>query len=202
MARVPTCPPCRRVAADQRAEQRKAAYLRGADRLVDACGVRRRLNALAAIGWSRHALAAELGCDRSNVQKIIRSARSTPETAAAVRALYDRLSMIPGPHPAAAAVARRRGWPPPLAWDDDELDDPKGRPNLGRAPRNGPAPDEVAVQRAMRGDPVALHPVERSAAVHRLTAAGHSAAEIAARLGTTKRSVTRHRSTDTTRRSA
>jgi transcriptional regulator with XRE-family HTH domain len=205
MTKVPTCDACRRAAADQRAAQRKRAYLRRGDRLVDGCGVRRRLNALAAIGWSRHALAAELGCDRSNVQKVVRSKRSAPETVAAVRELYDRLSMTPGPHAAARATAIRRGWAPPLAWDDHDIDDPTAQPSRtgGREGRaTGPAFDEVAVARAMRGNAVHLRPVERAEAVRRLTAQGASITQIAERLNTTTRSVSRRRSADTSRRSA
>jgi transcriptional regulator with XRE-family HTH domain len=203
--KTPTCQVCRRFAADQRAAQRKAAYLRRGDRLVDSCGVRRRLDALAAIGWSRSDLAAELGCDRSNVQRMVRSPRSTTETVAVVRALYDRLSMTPGPSRKARSHAAGRGWAPPLAWDDRAIDDPAARPSRtggrdARATRT--ALDEIAIGRAMRGGHVALRPAERAEAARRLTAAGLPASEIAARLDITKRSVTRIRTTDTARRSA
>ena len=53
--------------------------------------------------------------------------------------------------------------------------------------------DEVAVERAMRGDPVALTPTERMETVRRLAKRGLSDGEIGARVGATKRSVERWR---------
>jgi DNA-directed RNA polymerase specialized sigma24 family protein len=88
-------------------------------------------------------------------------------------------------------MAKAKGWPGPLAWDDDTIDDPAARPHIGAAWSD--AFDEVAVLRAMYGDPVRLRPSERAEATRRLTAAGLSAAQIAERLGCTKRSVVRQR---------
>jgi DNA-binding NarL/FixJ family response regulator len=53
--------------------------------------------------------------------------------------------------------------------------------------------DEVAVERAAKGERIRLTPAERQAAVAHLTRWGYSAAEIAERLGVTARTVERIR---------
>lgn len=110
----------------------------GATVHVDGTGTRRRLQALVAIGWSVSELGRRLSMD--NVHRTIKTERVNAGTARAVRALYDQLWDTP-PQPATrwerAAVsrvhadARRAGWAPPLAWDDDTIDDPAATPDLG-----------------------------------------------------------------------
>lgn len=187
--------------ARQRAWQRSRA-LAGGQLLIDATGTTRRLRALAVLGWRLEDLAPLLGVVEARIGHLTRSGNPTVHrrTAAAVAAVYERLSMTQGPSARTRALAANRDWSPPLAWDDHTIDDPAARPDSGRG-RRDPAFDEVAVQRAMRGDPVHLRPVERAEAIRRLTGQGLSASEIAERLNTTPRSVTRHRSADT-RRSA
>jgi len=51
----------------------------------------------------------------------------TTDLTAAVHRLYDRLCMTVGPCPATRRAAEAAGWPPPLAWDDNQLDRPAGR---------------------------------------------------------------------------
>lgn len=172
---------------------RRRRYLNHGPLSVDATGTRRRVQALVAIGWPMSQQSARLGMERSSVHAMTRHTWVHLDTAAKVTALYDELSMVPGPNNRARLQAKKRGWAPPLAWAEDEIDDPTARPNIGtHQPRSF---DEVAVQRAMHADRVPLRPVERTAAVRRLTAAGLSAAQIAARLGIDPRSVQRHRGT-------
>ncbi len=102
---------------------------------VDGTGTRRRLQALAAIGWTGPALAAKLGRSRTRVRAIL---RGDGEVSAALRArvmaLYDDLWDQPqtGTQSLRAALAaQRHGWAPPLAWDDDSIDNPDARPDLG-----------------------------------------------------------------------
>jgi DNA-binding NarL/FixJ family response regulator len=60
--------------------------------------------------------------------------------------------------------------------------------------RNWPVePDEMAIERLVAGIPVRARPVERQAAVAYLTRQRLSAAQIARRIGCTKRTVERHR---------
>lgn len=114
--------------------------------LVDATGSRRRLQALAVLGWPSAALAPRLGlhtksiCDiRSNGRKVHRT------TAARIRQLYRDLVDVQGPSQPAAARARARGWVSPLAWDD--IDDPQARPVLGRLPPQAPLRSVEEIQR-------------------------------------------------------
>jgi len=108
--------------------------------LVPATGTRRRLEALAARGWSQARLAAETGLSAHGLVLVLGAAapRVRARTAAAVAAAYDRLwaAAPPAGTPQARAAASRardlaaaRGWAPPLAWDDTDLDDPAARPH-------------------------------------------------------------------------
>jgi len=96
--------------------------------LVPAVGTRRRIRALLAIGWRHQDLTPRLGY-QSGV------ALSRPGTmieqwkhSAAVR-VYDELWSTPGPSEVARARAARAGHAPPLAWDEDTLDDPDAVPH-------------------------------------------------------------------------
>lgn len=109
----------------------------GAAVLVDAAGTRRRLHALAAMGWSLAKLAGRLGVHRGNLGKTLACEQVTAGTARAVRALYDGLWNQAPPEDTHADkvaasrirnLARTRGWAPPLAWDDESIDDPAARP--------------------------------------------------------------------------
>jgi transcriptional regulator with XRE-family HTH domain len=80
----------------------------------------RRLQALAAAGWTLQALADRLGVWRQHVSVVQSGDRELvrADTARAVARVYRDLHMTPGPNRHTAARARRRGWLPPLAWDD------------------------------------------------------------------------------------
>jgi transcriptional regulator with XRE-family HTH domain len=104
--------------------------------LVGAAGTRHRVQALVASGWSQAQLAGQLMTSPGHVGALLRQDRVTARMAAAVRGLYDRLWSQPPPqddHPARIAASRARnyaaarGWAPPMAWDDEELDKPDGR---------------------------------------------------------------------------
>lgn len=92
---------------------------------VSALGTARRLQALSALGWPLAVQAQHAGLDASNLSKIARGARlgAYPGTEHAVRELYDKLSATPGPSDEIRQDARERGWVPPLAWDEDPVDD-------------------------------------------------------------------------------
>jgi lambda repressor-like predicted transcriptional regulator len=132
------------------------AYRRRRDRLIaygqwagldPAAGTRRRLQALVFNGWSVRQLAARLGRTQPNLRLTLhRSERVRPDVAAAVRALYDELWDQAPPErdrferrsvTMARRYARERGWVPPLAWDDDEIDDPAASPADGWERREG-----------------------------------------------------------------
>lgn len=111
---------------------------------IPAHGATRRIQALIARGWSQAKLADRLNIQPANFTTIVhgRDTHITARTAAKIRDLYDELwDQTP---PAAtrwerAAIARAQGqatthgWAPPLAWDDDTIDDPDARPDTGQA---------------------------------------------------------------------
>jgi hypothetical protein len=105
---------------------------------VDATGTRRRIQALIAVGWSASQIGARLGISPTNMWGLSRRLMVSARTAARVRALYDELWDRPPPEDThrqrvAASRSRRRaaacGWAPPVAWDDDAIDDPKAEPH-------------------------------------------------------------------------
>jgi hypothetical protein len=169
---------------------------------VPALGTRRRLQALARLGWSLPLLAEQLGRRPTNLRRSMAGDTVTADTARTVAALYARLESTGPPElsmqqRAAAFAARReakaQGWLPPLTWDDIDTD-----------PAPPPTPpaateldiDEVAVERALAGDGVTydkLTRAEQRIVVARLTGRGRSIRDIAAQLSTTKRTVSRRR---------
>ncbi len=138
--------------------------------LIDATGAHRRIHALCAIGWGFGAQAVLTGRSRSNWHSITRRDRILPATAALVKGVYDQLSMTPAPAGYAASRARalalREGWPPPLAWDDETIDDPAAQPHLGLVDTDDDA-DEGLVWLALNGhlELGELPPAERAAVV-------------------------------------
>ncbi|MGH3447547.1 MAG: hypothetical protein ACRDP4_07975 [Nocardioidaceae bacterium] len=156
---------------------------------VDATGTRHRLRALVALGWSQSKLAAELDMQPGNVGHLLQhQAKVQKRTATSVAALYDRLSMTLPPADThrdkiaasrARNYARARGWLPPLAWDDDQLDtaDPHPRTS-GHDPGHDGFIDDAAVERRMTGDRVRLTPAEATETIARMRGAGHSLAHI------------------------
>jgi hypothetical protein len=146
------CDACREAMRVQAAGYRKQRILNGARsvqrtpdnvkhyKLVgghimdDATGTRRRLMALSAMGWSLSAIGDRLGQHGNNFGFVIRKRKWVmPETSQKIRALYQELQMIPAPlrndergngRAVVITRARRKGWLPPLCWDDDTMDDP------------------------------------------------------------------------------
>jgi hypothetical protein len=107
-----------------------------ADRaLIDATGTRRRIQALTCIGWSQTEQARRLGVSRQSHTRLNSTPQVTAGLARTIRAFYDELSMTPAPAGPSSTGARREAarkkWAPPLAWDDDTIDDPAARPDLG-----------------------------------------------------------------------
>ena len=162
---------------------------------VPRVGAVRRVQALLAMGWSHHELAAAgagntprlLTCDGD----LVRVQRWRQ-----VRDVYDRLCMTPGPSPQTRGWAKALGYAPPLAWDEASIDDPGARPQ-GDA-NTGPGArviDLVAVRRTVDNPGVSppLNRAERTMAVRALAAAGASDPQIADRLGVSDRTVLRWR---------
>ena len=113
------CPEARnatRLYYKRRREGRQGAIL------VDATGTHRRLQALCAMGYSMAELSRMLGRSERYLAVILDHKVINPKSAALVAALYDAHSHIPGPSNRAKLRALKKGWKPPLAWDN--IDDP------------------------------------------------------------------------------
>ena len=162
------------------------------DALLTAAGTCRRLEALAAGGWPLAMLDELTGLPTNTLAQWRRRRRVSARHARRVRDLYLDLSMTPGPSKVTAGRAAAAGWAPPFCWDDDTIDDPgtaaAGRPGddgtdaIGAGIGEGQLVDDVAVDRAVDGLPVRLHPAEREAAIRRLVHAGLPTEVIARRL--------------------
>ena len=104
------------------------------NQLIDATGAARMLQALVAAGYTQGQIAAQLGIRDSHVSELItgRQRRITARKASSVRRLFNQLQLIPGTSETARRRGRKHGWPPPLAWDEDTIDDPAAVPDVGR----------------------------------------------------------------------
>jgi transposase len=106
---------------------------------VDPTGTHRRIQALMANGWPQLRLGPHFGLHPVYVNAILRQPSIYGTTAVAVAAAYDRLwNQDPRQHGVSAGtykkirnLARANGWVPPAAWDDDAIDDPNAKPDLG-----------------------------------------------------------------------
>lgn len=163
-------------------------------------GAVRRVQALVALGWSQSKIATRLGILPANFTTIAhgRRAELTVATDKAIRGLYEEWSMRLPPadewHDKSAASrarahARANGWLPPLAWDDDRLDDPTYQPTvlveLVDADEHQDELDEAAILRRINGDRVKLTRAEKAEVVGRLLAAGWPLNEIERHTGIT-----------------
>lgn len=95
---------------------------------VDSTGSRRRVQALAWMGWPNHAVADRIGCSRRSLPTLLARGSISARLALRITVLYDQLSTIPGPSKLAAVKARQHGFASPWAWDDETIDDPAARP--------------------------------------------------------------------------
>ncbi|MGI5245070.1 hypothetical protein [Dactylosporangium sp. CA-139066] len=169
---------------------------------VEASGTVRRAQALCAIGWTVSAVGEAIGWTAQNFCNLV-SRGSQPyaamvlaRTAAAVAALYERESMRPVAGPAgdaARARAKSRGWLPPLAWDDDTIDDPDALPCiLPPVDDSDPAADNRLIQQFAAGADVKLPWREKLEVVRRMH--DRPVEELAGLLGVGPRSVSTMRS--------
>lgn len=100
---------------------------------IDATGVRRRVQALRAIGWSAKSIATAASSAEARIQLISSGEQPTVRYVLAekiIRVFVD-LHRTPAPPGSSATRTRnhanRNGWAPPGAWDD--IDDPAARPD-------------------------------------------------------------------------
>lgn len=170
---------CCRAARAKHENMRRLAASRGKPYTVNPIGSLRRVEALMRIGWRGIDIANAAGWKTGEaVTNTLRNRRFiNHRTATRIQRAYDQLSMMPGPSLQTRRRAEAKGWPPPLAWDDETIDDPTARPagvsGSGR-PRKTDV-DEMAVERFVDGDySIHLTMAERAEVARRLRAAGQS----------------------------
>jgi hypothetical protein len=92
-------------------------------RSIDSSGTRRRVQALAWMGWPCSEVARRAGTTRATLATLILpNRRISFALARRVTAVYDELCMSFGPSKVAAGKARQLGFVPPLGWDEDLID--------------------------------------------------------------------------------
>lgn len=96
--------------------------------LVDAVGARRRVQALMRNGWSVRRLASTYGLDPQRLYWLMGHAETTWRTAVQVAEIYRRIGDRPGGGKRVQRYAESMGWPLPIAWDEDTIDDPTALP--------------------------------------------------------------------------
>lgn len=112
--------------------------------LVNSAGTRRRLQALVVRGWTGSRLADRLGCSATNVNLALRKGEDEPTVAHFARTVRDLYEDLWDQEPPCANrleearatqirnAALERGWAPPLAWDEESIDDPDAEPAAWR----------------------------------------------------------------------
>jgi len=144
--------------------------------LVNGVGARRRLEALATLGWSTAEVLRRSGLGMHSAETLIRTGRCFCATRAAIAATYDDLWCTTAPVTSASAKtihrALRHGWARPMQWDDGVgphgIDNPAATPYVTR-------------QREVRKD--------TAAEILWLARVGTPAADLAKRVGVTEEAV-------------
>jgi plasmid maintenance system antidote protein VapI len=105
----------------------------------NACGSRRRLQALVALGHSPTHLARQVGVPQKRMHKLLHghtrivSAAMHMNICGLYGRLWDQIPPEDSPRAQVAAnearhLAQEANWPPPMALDDDRIDDPTYHP--------------------------------------------------------------------------
>lgn len=152
-------------------------------------GTARRLQALAASGWSITELARRRGTSTAALAATLSHRTVTVDLAREIRDLYRALADQPGPSSRARSRALARGWATPAMWDEDTIEDPH---NLATT-RDDDLIDPIAIERALAGEAVGLTAVEQVEVVNIGTQLGLSSQDLATVLAISSRTVQRIR---------
>lgn len=162
--------------------------------VVDGRGVARRVQALAAVGWSLQRQGVYIGRLRSNMTPLVDGSPVLKATHDKVcdmfEALWDKKppmlsSQDRGSYSRTIRHAKRMNWVPPLGWDDIDNDD---------APANVEGEeliDEFAIESLILGHEVKLTNAERKHAALMLLDQGRSFREVSQLLNTHERVIVR-----------
>lgn len=96
--------------------------------LLPSIGVRRRFDALRAIGHGPRVIADELGVSVAQLYMYAKAERSESATIERFHAAYVALRNVEGTSPNTLWRGRREQWPTPWCWDDETIDDPDAEP--------------------------------------------------------------------------
>lgn len=130
--------------------------------MVPAVGAIRRVRALYALGHLNRVIVEESGISKDAVCALAAGTFTAIQVATddAIRAAYDRLSMSTGTSWKTRKLAEANGWAPPLAWDDDTIDDPNAAPQTDAVQPVATEGGNVAA-RWLMGESVILGPDSR-----------------------------------------
>lgn len=120
---------------------------------IPSLGTTRRLQALVAIGYNLGMLSELCGRDQKALGALAngKQLRVTAAFARDVRGVFDRVQLSDGGCALSKARAVKRGWVPPLAWDECTIDDPDARPfGVRRVLKNVRRADRVEDYEEMR----------------------------------------------------
>lgn len=180
----PGCEPCQRIKSAYN-QRLILARINGRRQSAPADLTRQRLRELRALGYGINELAERTGINRSSIQRLCLdgvTGRVQLGTFHSVERVWSELRCFPKMGDRRAADwAERNGWtpPPPLpapeAVDENDI-------------------DEIAVEKAVRGERVPLTRAETLVAWERMEALGLLPWQIADRLHTTPRTIARWRS--------
>jgi DNA-binding Xre family transcriptional regulator len=133
---------------------------------VPAIGAARRLQALYARGHFIYTIAEEAGISRDTVHGLATGRWQSIDHSRfeGICRAYDKLSMTTGKSWKARRIAERNGWAPPLAWDDETIDDPAATP-VTDAEEPAACTSSDAVARWLMGESVILDAAGRREAV-------------------------------------
>lgn len=146
-------------------------------RMVLSVGLRRRLQALAAAGWTNKDVADRFGVTFQAVHEWSKHEHVSYATWDRVRQVYEELSGSMGSSRRTAGRAAAKGWILPMEWEGYDIDDPRVTPPRSNRTRKSSKGKELAERRREQ--------------VAELARVGLSETEIAVRLKVTDRTVTR-----------
>jgi hypothetical protein len=140
--------------------------------MLPAVGMRRRHEALGWMGWTMKLSATHSGHSLGSFSAMLSRGTVSRRFWLDYSVAYADLKDQVGPNELIQSLARRWGWAPPFAWDEDTIDDPAAEPNyIGF--------DETVVQSLVRGEFVKGSPEDKIEATFRLAQRGLDEYEIA-----------------------
>jgi hypothetical protein len=164
----------------------RRAWRRGESGFVDATAARRITQGLACHGYTADQIAAMSGLSARTVYEL-QSGRKTVVQRRKEQVLRESADRVRLDEPRtgwdasrARSAARKNGWVPLAAWDDDTISDPAATPEVG--PELAVI-DPIAVDRALAGGNVRLTKPERVVALNVGVERGQPLSQVAKTLG-------------------